>query len=42
MGHDSVRAAMIYQHRTAEADHKIADVMNGKITQVLPAEASGH
>ncbi|TQS29074.1 tyrosine recombinase XerC [Microbispora sp. KK1-11] len=42
MGHDSVRAAMIYQHRTAEADHKIADVMNGKITQVLPTEASGH
>ncbi|MEU7877816.1 tyrosine-type recombinase/integrase [Microbispora bryophytorum] len=42
MGHDSVRTAMIYQHRTAEADHKIADVMNGKIAQVLPTEASGH
>ncbi|TYB42589.1 tyrosine-type recombinase/integrase, partial [Microbispora tritici] len=42
MGHDSVRTAMIYQHRMAEADHKIADVMIGKITQVLPAEASGH
>ncbi|MEU8055466.1 tyrosine-type recombinase/integrase [Microbispora bryophytorum] len=42
MGHDNVRAAMIYQHRTAEADHKIADVMNGKITQVLPTDASGH
>ncbi|MGI5155875.1 tyrosine-type recombinase/integrase [Microbispora sp. CA-102843] len=25
MGHDSVRAAMIYQHRTAEADKGIAD-----------------
>ncbi|MEN3541044.1 tyrosine-type recombinase/integrase [Microbispora sp. ZYX-F-249] len=42
MGHDSVRAAMIYQHRTAETDHKIADVMNGKITQVLPTKASAH
>ncbi|GAA0363917.1 hypothetical protein GCM10009530_12010 [Microbispora corallina] len=42
MGDDSVHAAMIYQHRTVEADHKIADVMNGKITQVLPTEASGH
>ncbi|GIH46999.1 Phage integrase family protein [Microbispora rosea] len=42
MGHDNVRVAMIYQHRTAEADHKIADVMNGKIAQVLPTEASGH
>jgi hypothetical protein len=42
MGHDSVRAEMIYQHRTAEADHVVADVMNGKIAQVLPTEASGH
>lgn len=30
MGHDSVRAAMIYQHRTAEADKGIADAMNRK------------
>ncbi|MFF3667561.1 tyrosine-type recombinase/integrase [Microtetraspora malaysiensis] len=42
MGHDSVRAAMIYQHRTAEADRKIANAMNGKITEVLPTKASGH
>ncbi|WP_432864888.1 hypothetical protein [Microbispora rosea] len=42
MGHNSVRAAMIYQHRTAEADHEIADVMNDKIAQILPTEASGH
>ncbi|MEV4455099.1 hypothetical protein [Microbispora sp. NPDC049633] len=42
MGHDSVCAAMIYQHRTAEADHKIADVMNGMISQALPTKASGH
>ncbi|WP_228646561.1 tyrosine recombinase XerC [Microtetraspora sp. AC03309] len=40
MGHDSVRAAMIYQHRTAEADRKIANAMNGKITEALPAKAS--
>ncbi|MFI9835526.1 tyrosine-type recombinase/integrase [Nonomuraea sp. NPDC051941] len=33
MGHDSVRAALIYQHSTAEADRKIADAMNSKIAQ---------
>ncbi|MFB4281536.1 hypothetical protein ACBJ59_40045 [Nonomuraea sp. MTCD27] len=33
MGHDSVRAALIYQHSTAEADRKIADSMNDKINQ---------
>ncbi|WP_433354190.1 tyrosine-type recombinase/integrase [Microtetraspora malaysiensis] len=42
MGHDSVRAAMTYQHRTAEADRKIANAMNGKITEVLPTKASGN
>ncbi|MEU8318034.1 tyrosine-type recombinase/integrase [Nonomuraea sp. NPDC048881] len=31
MGHDSVRAALIYQHSTAEDDRKIADAMNAKI-----------
>jgi len=31
MGHDSVRAALIYQHRTAEADRRIADAMNDVI-----------
>ncbi|MFC6079902.1 tyrosine-type recombinase/integrase [Sphaerisporangium aureirubrum] len=36
MGHDSVRAAMIYQHSTAEADRKIADVMDSKIASVVP------
>ncbi|MFF4779283.1 hypothetical protein ACFY05_41350 [Microtetraspora fusca] len=41
VGHDSVRAAMIYQHRTVEADRKIATAMNGKITEVLPTKASG-
>ncbi|WP_220447141.1 tyrosine-type recombinase/integrase [Nonomuraea deserti] len=33
MGHDSVRAALIYQHSTAEADRRIADAMNAKITK---------
>ncbi|WP_285707527.1 tyrosine-type recombinase/integrase [Microtetraspora sp. NBRC 16547] len=37
MGHDSVRAAMIYQHRTAEADRKIANAMNDKIAEALPS-----
>ncbi|MCG5219606.1 site-specific integrase [Streptosporangium sp. KLBMP 9127] len=40
MGHDSVRAAMIYQHTTAEADRKIADAMDGKITEARPPTAS--
>ncbi len=40
MGHDSVHAAMIYQHRTAEADHKTANAMNGRITEALPSHAS--
>jgi integrase len=29
MGHDSPRAALIYQHATAGADRAIADAMNG-------------
>jgi integrase len=33
MGHESVRAALIHQHSTAEADRKIADAMNAKIAQ---------
>lgn len=31
MGHDSVRAAMIYQHATSEAGRAIADALNDKI-----------
>ncbi|MEU8344697.1 site-specific integrase [Spirillospora sp. NPDC048832] len=31
MGHDSVRAAMIYQHATSEAGRAIADALNAKI-----------
>jgi hypothetical protein len=33
MGHDSVRAAMIYQHRTREADRRIADAMDNEIRE---------
>jgi integrase len=36
MGHDSARAAMIYQHVTAAADRVIADALDRQI------EASGH
>jgi integrase len=31
MGHDSARAAMIYQHATAEADRTIADALDKRI-----------
>jgi integrase len=31
MGHDSARAAMIFQHATAEADHAIADALDKRI-----------
>jgi len=31
MGHDSVRAAMVYQHATGEADHKIAAALTAQI-----------
>jgi hypothetical protein len=31
MGHDSVRAAMIYQHAAAEADQKIANTLDQRM-----------
>jgi integrase len=31
MGHDSARAAMIYQHATSKADHKIAAALTEQI-----------
>ncbi|MER6950267.1 tyrosine-type recombinase/integrase [Nonomuraea sp. NPDC000554] len=31
MGHDSDRAALIYQHATREADQKIADALNARV-----------
>jgi integrase len=33
MGHDSARAAMIYQHATAAADQAIADALDKKISK---------
>lgn len=33
MRHDSVRAALIYQHPTREADRRIANAMNAKIIE---------
>lgn len=33
MGHDSMRAALIYQHATQGADRKIADAMEALIVQ---------
>jgi hypothetical protein len=39
MGHDSVRAAMIHQHSTMDADRRIADAMNHKIKEA--GEAAG-
>ena len=31
MGHDSVRAAMIYQHAAADADQKIANMLDQRM-----------
>jgi hypothetical protein len=33
MGHDSIRAAMIYQHAAAEADQKIANTLDQRIEE---------
>jgi hypothetical protein len=33
MGHDSMRAALIYQHRTQGADKKIADAMEALLAE---------
>ncbi|GAA2097804.1 hypothetical protein GCM10009780_45810 [Actinomadura alba] len=35
MGHDSVRAAMIYQHGTSEAGKAIADSLNDRIAAAV-------
>ncbi len=31
MGHDSDRAALIYQHATGDADQKIADTLSARV-----------
>ncbi len=43
MGHDSVRAAMIYQHAAAEADQKIANALDQRIEliNVKPGTSQG-
>jgi hypothetical protein len=40
MGHDSMRAALIYQHATREADSRIADSLDEHIQHfaVVPAD----
>ena len=37
MGHDSMRAALIYQHATPDADRRIADALDGQIRGVSQA-----
>ena len=32
MGHDSMNAALIYQHASREADQAIADALNARLT----------
>ncbi|GAA1854334.1 site-specific integrase [Actinomadura bangladeshensis] len=41
MGHDSVRAAMIYQHRTAGGNRAIAQAMDNKINSENPDDDDG-
>lgn len=40
MGHDSVRAAMMYQHPTAEASRRIADSISGMIQRAEDVDDS--
>lgn len=41
MGHDSVRAAMTYQHGTPEADKAITDPLNTRIKAALSTDGDG-
>ncbi len=42
MGHDSMRAALIYQHATDAGDRRIADALDAVINGATPApEAPG-
>jgi hypothetical protein len=40
MGHDSMRAALIYKHKTQGADRKIADAMEAVIEAAIEKDAS--
>jgi hypothetical protein len=41
MGHDSVRAAMIYQHAASQAGKEIAESLDAKIRAVLDSRDDG-
>jgi hypothetical protein len=41
MGHDSMRAALIYQHATKDADRRIADALAKHIDAHAAAEDQG-
>ncbi len=41
IGHSSPRAALIYQHATAERDRRIADAMDADIADAAPAQIFG-
>jgi integrase len=41
MGHDSARAAMIYQHATQEADQAIADALDKRIERSREIDDDG-
>jgi hypothetical protein len=41
MGHASPRAALIYQHATAERDQAVADYLGGVIAEAKRAPKSG-
>lgn len=38
MGHDSMAAAIIYQHATNEADRAVANAVNAHLTAELASE----
>ena len=38
MGHDSMAAALIYQHATRQADQKIADHLGSRLAEVMPSD----
>jgi integrase len=41
MGHDSARAALIYQHKTAAAGRAIADALSAQIESLEQAHGDG-
>jgi len=41
MGHDSARAALIYQHKTAAAGRAIADALSAQIESLDQAHSDG-